>query len=165
MEQLNFDNQLKLVQKEINHCLKRNILALGKLQLWKVYFSQNSHIYFFLFQNLVLNGNSNLKKMLYNFIWRNKIDKISRNTLQLYYKKVGSRVTNVEIFIKYLRLTWTRRLLTTNSSWIGIFSEITGCHTNKLCHFGTEYWRQRANATRNNFWQETLFYFCEHRDR
>lgn len=54
--------------------------------------------------------------MLYNFIWGNKIDKISRKTLQLNYEKGGCRMTNVEIFIKSLKLTWIRRLLTTNSS-------------------------------------------------
>lgn len=31
MEQLNFDNKQKLVQKEINQLLKRNISALGKI--------------------------------------------------------------------------------------------------------------------------------------
>lgn len=56
------------------------------------------------------------EKMLYNFIWGNKIDKISRKTLQLNYEKGGCRMTNVEIFIKSLKLTWIRRLLTTNSS-------------------------------------------------
>lgn len=56
-------------------------------------------------------------------------------------------MTNVEIFIKSLKLTWIRRLLTTNSSWISIFSEITGCHTYKLCQFGPEYCRQSMDLT------------------
>lgn len=35
IEQLNFDNQLRLVQKEINHWLKRNISTLGKITVIK----------------------------------------------------------------------------------------------------------------------------------
>lgn len=35
MEQLKFDNKLKLAQKEINHLFKRNILALGKITFVK----------------------------------------------------------------------------------------------------------------------------------
>lgn len=81
--------------------------------------------------------------------------------MQLNYEKGGCRVKNVEIFIKSLKLTWIRRRLTTDPSWIGNFYEITGYHTNKLCRFGPAYCRQRAKATRNNFWKETLFYLCE----
>lgn len=161
MEQLNFDNKLKLVQKEINHWLKRNISTLGKITVVKsLLLSKFTH----LFTSLPKPSTQwirQFEKTLYNFIWGNKIDKISRKTLQLNYEKGGCRMTNVEIFIKSLKLTWIRRLLTTNSSWISIFSEITGCHTYKLCQFGPEYCRQRAKATRNNFWKETLFYLCD----
>lgn len=35
-------------------------------------------------------------------------------------------MTNVEIFIKSLNLTWITRFLTTISSWIGIFFKLLG---------------------------------------
>lgn len=37
------------------------------------------------------------------------------------------------------------------------FSETSGIHTKKLCHFGPKYSCQRAKTTHNNFWKETLF--------
>lgn len=101
--------------------------------------------------------------MLYNFIWGNKIDKISRKTLQLNYKKCrcGCKMTNVKIFKKSLKLTWIRRFFKTNSSLIGIFSEINRYHNNKLSHFGPEYCSKRAKATHKNFCEETLLYLCD----
>lgn len=42
-------------------------------------------------------------------------------------------MTDVEISIKSLKISWTRILLTINLRWIGIFSEINDCHTDKLC--------------------------------
>ena len=66
-----------------------------------------------------------LEKALYKFIWGNKVDKISRKTLQLDFENGGSRMTNICVFIKSLKLTWVRRIFTTNSDWINIFSEIT----------------------------------------
>lgn len=41
----------------------------------------------------------------------------------------------VMIFIKSLKLTWIRGHLTTNSSLIGIFSEIYGCHAKKQLRY------------------------------
>lgn len=146
MEQLNFDNKLKLVQKDINHWSKRNISTLGKITVVKsLLLSKFTHLFISL-PKPSSQWIQQFEKTLYNFIWENKIDKISRKTLQLNYEKGGCRMTNVEIFIKSLKLTWIRRLLTTNSSWIGIFSEITGCHTSKLCHFGPEYCRQKYGS-------------------
>ena len=102
-----------------------------------------------------------LKKTLYKFIWGNKIEKISRKTLTLDFENGGLRMTNIETFIKSLKLTWFRRLFITNSSWINIFSEVTGCSITKLTQFGPSYCKQRANSTHNSFWKEALYYFAE----
>lgn len=46
MEQLNFDNKLKLVQKDINHWSKRNISALGKITVVKsLLLSKFTHLF------------------------------------------------------------------------------------------------------------------------
>ena len=100
-----------------------------------------------------------LTKTLYKFIWGNNIEKISRKTLALDFENGGLRN-----FIKSLKLTWFRRLFTTNSSWINIFPEVTGCSITKLTQFGPSYCKQRANFTHNSFWKEAieaLSYFAE----
>ena len=72
-----------------------------------------------------------------------------------------SRMTNMNAFIQFLKLTWIRRIFTTNSDWINIFSEITKCNINKLGQVGSEYCKHKAKITQNNFWKETLIYFAE----
>lgn len=72
-------------------------------------------------------------------------------------------MTNVEIFIKSLNLTWITRFLTTISSWIGIFFKLLG-----VIHVPINYIildlnavRQMANASRYNFWEKTLYFLCD----
>lgn len=46
MEQLNFDNKLKLVQKDINHWSKRNISTLRKITVVKsLLLSKFTHLF------------------------------------------------------------------------------------------------------------------------
>jgi len=53
-----------------------------------------------------------IKKKLFNFLWKNKIDKIKRAGLYQDREKDGIHMTDVEIMIKALRLAWIPRLLT-----------------------------------------------------
>jgi hypothetical protein len=117
MEELNFDNKLTLIQKEINQWSKRNISPLGKMTVVKRLFL---HLFISLPKPSV-QWIKQLEKALYKFIWGDKIDKISRKTLQLDFESSGNRMTNIDTFIKSLKLTWIRRIFTTNSNWINIF--------------------------------------------
>lgn len=77
MEQLNFDNKLKRVQKEINHWLKRNISALGNITVVKsLLLSKFTHLVISL-PKPSSQWKQQFQKTLYNFILGNKIDKIS----------------------------------------------------------------------------------------
>ena len=53
-----------------------------------------------------------IKTKLFNFLWKNKRDKIKRAGLYQDREKGGIRMTDVEIMIKALRLAWIPRLLT-----------------------------------------------------
>ena len=53
----------------------------------------------------------NVKKRLFNFIWRNERDKIKRESLYLDISPGGIRMVNFEVMIKALRLAWIPRPL------------------------------------------------------
>ena len=53
----------------------------------------------------------NVKKRLFNFIWKNKRDKIKRESLYQGISAGGIRMVNFEVMIKALRLAWIPRLL------------------------------------------------------
>ena len=53
-----------------------------------------------------------IKTKLFNFLWKNKRDKIKRAGLYQEQEKGGISMTDVETMIKALRLAWISRLLT-----------------------------------------------------
>ena len=83
------------------------------------------------------------------------------STIQLDFENGGFRMTNLEIFIKSLKLTWLRRMLVSESMWTRLFTTITDCTITHLCHLGSEYITQILKRISNPFWLETLSYFLE----
>ena len=57
----------------------------------------------------------NVKNRLFNFIWKNKRDKIKRESLYQDISAGGIRMVNFEVMIKALRLAWIPRLLSTET--------------------------------------------------
>ena len=106
MEKLNFDNKLAIIQKEITQWSKRNISPLGKITVVKsLLLSKFTHLFTSL-PKPSLQWIQQLTRTLHKFIWGNKIEKISRKTLALDFENGGLRMTNIETFIKSLKLTW-----------------------------------------------------------
>ena len=102
-----------------------------------------------------------LEQLLFKFIWNKKPDKISRKTLQLDFEYGGCRMTNLEIFIKSLKLTWLRRMLISESKWTRLFTITTGCNVTHMCQFGSDYITRKMKVTSNPIWKETLSYIFE----
>ena len=68
---------------------------------------------------------------------------------------------HISSFVKALKLTWIRRILQTNSSWVNLFIESTQCSINSLCDFGNEYLRSRLKEITNPFWKDVLHSLCD----
>jgi len=82
-----------------------------------------------------------LKKKLFNFIWRNKKDKIKRTGLYQDLDKGGIGIVDVDLMFKALRLAWIPRLMTArNRNWctiVCLFVFKLGCMLKKniwWCH-------------------------------
>ena len=57
----------------------------------------------------------NVKKTAFNFIWKNKRDKIKTESLYQDITAGGIRMVNFDVLIKALRLAWIPRLLSTET--------------------------------------------------
>ena len=57
-----------------------------------------------------------IEKMMYNFIWDGKPDKIKREILTSDYDKGGLRMIDIEKFIWSLKISWVKRILQTESN-------------------------------------------------
>ena len=58
-----------------------------------------------------------LEKMTFNFLWKGKPDRIKRVTVVNSYEKGGLKAPKISIFWDSLKLSWTRRLLTSGGIW------------------------------------------------
>ena len=56
-----------------------------------------------------------IDNLLYNFLWDGKPDKVSRAQICQSYANGGLKMINTELFVKALKLTWLRRLITTQN--------------------------------------------------
>ena len=74
-------------------------------------------------------------------------------------------MTNIEIFIKSLKLTWLRRMLISESKWTRLFTISTGCNVTHLFEFGSDYITRKMKVTFNPFMERNTFiYFLLIRD-
>lgn len=161
MEHLNFNEKFNLVQKEKTQWSKRNISPIGRITVVKSLFLSKFTRLFTVLPKPNSQWIKKLEQVFYKYIWGNKIDKVSRKTLQLGYDKGGCRMVHIDTYIKSLKLTWIRRLLHSNSEWSMFFNEVINCNTANLIQFGSKYSKQKANSTTNLFWKETLSYFAD----
>jgi len=72
-----------------------------------------------------------IQSLLFQFLWKNKPDKIKRQVLYQDYGNGGLQVTNVEIIFKSLRLGWIQHLLRNNDEEDDTWSAIPKFYFNK----------------------------------
>ena len=88
-----------------------NKIAIPKKAYLLSFFSRHYHT---LYRTLKLPmvSQARWRKNLFNFIWKNKKDRIKRTTLYQDLEKGGIRMTDVDLMFRSLRLAWIPRLLT-----------------------------------------------------
>lgn len=101
---------------------------------------------------------------LFNFLWKNKKDKVKREVLHQEMRKGGLNFPNFAITVKALRLSWIGRLLEKNTSgdaWKAIpnafFEKYGGLNFLLKCNYNTK----KLDKSVSLFYLEMLDYFKE----
>ena len=63
-----------------------------------------------------------LKRMFNQFLWENK-ERIASEQLELYIHEGGLKLTDIDLFIKCLKLSWIKRLQNNINDWHFVFEE------------------------------------------
>ena len=103
-----------------------------------------------------------IKTKVFNFLWKNKRDKIKRAGLYQDREKGGIRMTDIETMVKALRLAWIPRLLTPEiSNWKTIpnyyLSKIGGLKFLLRCNYDVKY----IDSGLPLFYKDILTFFNE----
>ena len=109
MDKLNFTPRLEKKQKVLNTSIwrQRDLTLKGKITIIKsLGISQILYVMNMLFVPKWVIVKS--EKILYNFLWNDKPEKIRRKTICAQIDKGGLKMVNIDIMIKSMKLSWLR---------------------------------------------------------
>ena len=102
-----------------------------------------------------------LCKLMFEFLWNSKVDKVRRNVTTQDYFSGGLKMVDINSFIISLKCSWIKRLTSctslSNKPWIDIFFAVNG--KNSLVHlydFGDTFVHKYLMNINNAFWKDVL---------
>ena len=96
---------------------------------------------------------NDLKKQCFRFVWNGKQDRISRKSTIKDIRNGGLNVPDIKNYMIALKLTWIRKLKTTNHKWKNILTELYPFLDRLEC-YGPCF--LSLNAKGNSFWTDTF---------
>ena len=161
---LNYDKKLVKIKNIINQWTKRHTTPIGRISLIKsLLISQMNHLFISLPTppNKFIND---LNNILYNFLWKSKVDKIKRKQITQDYLNGGLQMIEINNYIQGLKSSWIKRLINyQNSNWKTLVNKLID--TDKLFKTGSDYINIAVYNLNNTFWRDTLFAFQNIQDK
>lgn len=162
---LNYDKKLVKIKEIINQWNKRHTTPIGRITLIKsLIISQMNH----LFISLPTPSNKfikDLNEILFNFLWKSKVDKIKRKQITQEYSDGGLKMIEINNYIQSLKSSWIRRLINSpNSKWNILLNK--SINTDIVLKTGPDFISCiLTNLVRNSFWKDTFIAFKNIQDR
>ena len=161
---LNFENAISEIQKMLQRWQIRNLTLFGKITVIKTFaLSKLNHILSVIpepSQDFI----KGLERILYNFLWNGKPDKIKRSTMILDYKEGGLKMVDISSFYKGLRISWIKRLMGTTGTWQRLASLILG-EINFIFELDKTSLGSISRKIKNPFWRQVLLDWGELQDK
>ena len=154
--EMNYINKFEEIKNTIRSWSKRLITPLGKITVVKTLLMSKLTQLFISLPKPSEKEIKELEKCLFKFIWNNKNDRVARKQLIQPYKNGGLKMIHTESFIKTMKLSWIRRILVSESSWMKLFDYIIEEDSKYIFMFGDNYIQKLISKTCNPFWKEVL---------
>ena len=108
-QKLNFDKQLEKTVKIISNWKKRNLTMIGRITVIK---SLIIPIITYLATVSTLSKEylDKFKKIIYEFLWNNKTEKVKRTVLSYNQLAGGLKMVNIDKYIESIKIGWIKRL-------------------------------------------------------
>ena len=154
---INYENKLMDVKKILNSWSRRKLTPFGKVTVIKTLAISTLT---YLFTNLPDPPDKFLKdldKMLFDFLWDGKTDKIKRDTIKQQYTEGGLKMIDVRCFVASLKITWLKRLNVRDK----IFNLMTGMYPflENIKNRGGEYANVLMQRVKNPFWADVFRHY------
>ena len=116
-DQLNYEKQINKCKAIIKNWNQRNISLIGRITVFKS----------LILPNITFIGSCTIipkeyiqtfKNIVYEFLWKGNKDPVKRSVLSNDYLEGGLKMTNIDTYIKTLKIKWILRLLeNSNENW------------------------------------------------
>ena len=164
-ERKNFVKKVDNLKTKLSAWRSRKLSLFGRCLISKT-LGLSQIVYSASMLDIPNNYASAIQSLLFQFLWKNKPDKIKRQVLYQDYGDGGLRVTNVEIMFKSLRLAWIQRLLKNDEEKDDTWSAIPKFYFNK---YGGLNFLLRSNYDKKflkdsdipSFYKDILSYFLD----
>ncbi len=156
----NIEKKLTEMQQEINNWTKRDLTPFGKVTVIKtLIISKIVHI---LISLPTPNKNilTRINKMLYEFLWDGKPDKIKRSIAKQKLENGGIGMIDIDSFAKALKVTWIRRILEGDTMWKKIIT-IMYPDIISIPKYGNYFALKLCQQISNPFWKNVMSCFYE----
>ena len=164
MVERNYKDKLKKVDKLMNLWSLRDLTPLGRITVLKSLILPTLNHLFSSLPNPKISTIQMLQKKIFAFIWRAKPDKIKRSLIVKNYKQGGLKVPDILETIKSQKISWIRRLFTTNSK----FNTILQIFSKKLnpVEMGSVYLKKHViPKIKNIFWRDVFDAWADLQER
>ena len=151
----NYDRIFDKVKRQMISWIKRNITVLGRVTVAKsLLLPQFNHL-FMAIPDPSAKLMKTIKVKFFNFIWKNKPDKISRKQVVGTYEEGGLKMPDIEFFNMSLKLTWLQRMV------LGTCNDVSHLMQSFLTKpfvvgFGDEYFSALSHEVANPFWRHVF---------
>lgn len=157
--EINFNPKLGKVKQILRIWSQRNLSLLGKITLIKTFAISQLVYQLSILPSPSKTYISELNKILYNFIWDGKPDKIKRSVMIAPIDKGGLNMIDITIQDKSLKIAWIKRLLdNSQANWkLLVYNQLpnVGEYIWK-CNFNREDVNKCFPNLYNHFWIDVL---------
>ena len=151
----NIQTKLPIIKKDLEHWKRRNLSPIGKICIIKTLLLSKLVHLFIALPNPSKQYIKDIEKLLFNFVWGGKIDKIKRTKLIQPPDKDGLSMVHIDSFINSMKLTWLKRLYASRSDWVVLAKHELPALESLLC-FGAEKLNKIRNNVSNPFYTDLL---------
>ena len=142
-DELNFNQKLKVLQTKLDMWSSRDLTLFGKVMIIKT-LGISQLIYSASNLPVPAGIKDAVKTKCFNFLWRNKKDKIKRSGLYQDTSKGGLRMTDMGLMFKSLKLAWIPRILSAGKkNWCTVpdhyFRKMGGLNFLLRCNYNVNY--------------------------
>lgn len=148
---INYKDKLLEIKNLYRIWLKRQITPLGRIAILKSLILSKLIYLWLLLPNPPDDIVNDIQKDVFSFVWNKKNDRIARKTSVQNLENGGIGIPNIRCYLDALKLTWIRKLATSNHHWKNILFHLAP-FTSSLDQFGANIPTDKMNI----FWKQVF---------